>query len=175
MSAHHTSASSVGQRANNEDAYFATPGLYAVADGMGGHAAGEVASRIATEQFREWSGSIARFSADGMAEQVIRTCFNACNNRLLDYMRDRPETSGMGTTLTAFAINGAVATIGHVGDSRCYLVRAGRCEQITRDPNTYPLPKIITEKFTSIFDWQYTDSKILDYQSFPGIKFNIAI
>lgn len=52
---------------------------------------------------------------------------------------------------------------------------AGLKEQLTRDPSLYPLPQIITKNFTSIFDWQYTDSEIVGYQSYPGIKFEIAV
>ena len=51
----------------------------------------------------------------------------------------------------------------------------GAKEQLTRDPNKYPLPKIITENFTSIFDWKYEDSKIIGYESYPTIKFDIAV
>lgn len=133
MRLYYTSATHAGRRENNEDSCLAILGLYAVADGMGGHAAGEVASRLAVDHLREWSRSIASWSASGQTEPVVRTCFNACNNRLLDYMRDHPETRCMGTTLTALVVQGAVATVAHVGDSRCYHVHAGRCRQLTRD------------------------------------------
>lgn len=66
--------------------------------------------------------------------------------------------------------------VGFLADTHIYMNHlAGAREQLTRDPNTYPLPKIATENFTSIFDWKYTDSKIIDYQSYPGIKFQIAV
>lgn len=128
----HTFASHVGNRENNEDSYLALPGVYAVADGMGGHPAGEVASRIVVEHLR---GNFPVVRGLGASEQVFRTCFDACNRKLLDYMQRHPATHGMGTTLTALVFDGSTVIIGHVGDSRCYRVRAGRCEQITRDHN----------------------------------------
>lgn len=66
--------------------------------------------------------------------------------------------------------------VGFLADTHIYQNHLeGAREQITRDPNTYALPKIVTENFTSIFDWQYTDSRIVGYESHPGIKFQIAI
>ena|SRR3989338_8001763 len=66
--------------------------------------------------------------------------------------------------------------VGFLGDVHIYLNHiAGLQEQLTRDPNKHPLPKIETENFKSIFDWQYTDTKIIGYESYPGIKFEIAV
>ncbi len=66
--------------------------------------------------------------------------------------------------------------VGFLADVHIYINHLdGAREQLTRDPNTYPLPKIITENFTSIFDWQYTDTKIEGYQSFPRIELPIAV
>lgn len=65
---------------------------------------------------------------------------------------------------------------GMLTDTHVYINHIdGLKEQLSRDPNKYPLPKIETKKFTSIFDWEYTDSEIIGYQSHPGIKFNIAV
>jgi len=65
---------------------------------------------------------------------------------------------------------------GFLADTHIYVNHIdGLKEQISRDPNKYPLPKIKTEKFTSIFDWVYTDSEIINYQSYPTIKFDIAV
>lgn len=66
--------------------------------------------------------------------------------------------------------------VGFLGDTHIYLNHLdGLKEQLTRDPNLYPLPQIKTDNFTNIFDWQYTDTELIGYQSHPGIKFNIAI
>lgn len=66
--------------------------------------------------------------------------------------------------------------VGFLGDTHIYSNHIeGIKEQLTRDPNTYSLPKIITENFTSIFDWKYTDSKVENYESYPRIKFPIAV
>ncbi len=65
---------------------------------------------------------------------------------------------------------------GFLADTHIYKNHeAGMREQLSRDPNKYPLPKIQTKNFKSIFDWQYTDSEIIDYESFAGIKFDIAV
>jgi len=66
--------------------------------------------------------------------------------------------------------------VGFLGDTHIYLNHIdGLKEQITRDPNKYPLPKIKTENFTSIFDWQYSDTKLIDYQSYPKISYEISV
>ena len=66
--------------------------------------------------------------------------------------------------------------VGFLGDTHIYLNHIdGAKEQLSRDPNKYPLPKLATENFKSIFDWAYTDSQIAGYESYPGIKFQIAV
>ena len=66
--------------------------------------------------------------------------------------------------------------VGFLADTHIYSNHLeGAHEQVLRDPNKYSLPQIITEKFNSIFDWQYADSKITNYESYPSIKFDIAI
>ena len=66
--------------------------------------------------------------------------------------------------------------VGFLADVHIYTNHLdGVKEQLTRDPNLYPLPQIKTDKFTTIFDWQYTDTVLENYQSFPGIKFEIAV
>lgn len=115
-------------RENNEDAYLCNDalGLYAVADGMGGHAAGEVASGIAISRLSEFS----RFAEPGPVN--LRSAF-ASVNRMITERACGPH-AGMGTTLTALLIReGFPAYIGHVGDSRCYLVRDGVGRQLTQD------------------------------------------
>ena len=66
--------------------------------------------------------------------------------------------------------------VGFLADTHIYINHVdGAKEQLSRDPNTYPLPQIQTDNFTSIFDWKCEDSKILNYQSYPSIKFDIAV
>lgn len=120
-------------RDHNEDALWPRPPdgqagrgeaaddfLTAVADGMGGHVAGEVASKVAID---------AAVATDGDA--VARVL--AANAAVLDTARDRPQLSGMGTTLTLAIFSGDTVEIGHIGDSRAYRYRDGTLEQLTRD------------------------------------------
>ena len=132
------------KRSSNQDSFCAlvgpdapsgTDALLAVADGMGGHAAGEVASEMAIR------GLIARLSRDnhtcgardGPVSRLKRV-FRELNTEI-HTAAALPETRGMGTTLTAVVITGNTLVIGHVGDSRAYLLRGGRIEQLTQDHN----------------------------------------
>jgi protein phosphatase len=122
-------------RANNEDAALesAESGLFAVADGMGGHAAGEVASHIAVEALRSEAGNGA--SSDNPAELLVRA-FTTANLEIRRRGRSEPDKHGMGTTLTVLRFVPGTADrgiIAHVGDSRAYRLRSGRIEQLTRD------------------------------------------
>jgi serine/threonine protein phosphatase PrpC len=102
------------------------PPLFAIADGMGGAQAGEVASRLATAALTE-SGS----EADG--EQRIVDLIQEANRRVYDRSSTDPNTSGMGTTITVALVENAEVAFGHVGDSRAYLIREARMEQLTED------------------------------------------
>jgi serine/threonine protein phosphatase PrpC len=116
------------KRRRNEDSYVIEPPLFAVADGMGGAQAGEVASRLAAAAFREFRG------ADdlGPEERLVATIQEA-NRRIYERALDDAEVSGMGTTITAALVGDAGLAIGHVGDSRAYRLRGGRFEQLTDD------------------------------------------
>lgn len=102
--------------------------LFVVADGMGGHAAGEVASRIAVETV------LSSWSAGGTAptHQRLRSAVRAANVAVFDAGQDN-ERKGMGSTLTALALAGTEVAIAHAGDSRAYLVRGGQASQLTAD------------------------------------------
>ena len=118
-------ASDIGQvREGNEDSYLVIAPLYAVADGMGGHRGGEVASNLALETvqtlFEQGSGTLAQ-----QVEQANRAVFDRSQ-------KDR-SVSGMGTTLTAALIDGGRVHLAHVGDSRAYLFRAGELSLLTED------------------------------------------
>ena len=118
-------ATDIGQvREGNEDSYLIVEPLYAVADGMGGHRGGEVASSLALEtvhgMFERREGSLA--------EQVAEA-----NRAVFDRSQNDRKVSGMGTTLTAAQIDGNRVHLVHVGDSRAYLLHAGQLMQITED------------------------------------------
>ena len=125
-------ATDVGRRRpRNEDAYLLLPeaGLFAVADGMGGHAAGDVASAMAIAAVAAFAGDAA-VNASGLAE-MVRTANRSIHNR----SAAEPEKAGMGTTLTVLALAKGDNTflLAHVGDSRAYLLRDGQLRQLTRD------------------------------------------
>ena len=118
-------ATHVGQvRSGNEDAYLLEPPLFAVADGMGGHRGGEVASQLALTTIAE----SFRRGAVPFAEQV-----QAANRAVFERSGADRAVAGMGTTLTAAVIQGDLAHLVHVGDSRAYLLRAGSLRQLTDD------------------------------------------
>ncbi|MGH3037727.1 MAG: Stp1/IreP family PP2C-type Ser/Thr phosphatase [Gaiellaceae bacterium] len=115
-------------RRRNEDAFVLDPPLFAVADGMGGAQAGEVASRLAAAAFREYR------EADELApEERVQAIIKEANRRIYDRARRDSEVSGMGTTVTAALLGDGRVVIGHVGDSRAYRIRDGRLEQLTED------------------------------------------
>ena len=133
---HATSAASthVGQvRDGNEDNYVTIEGLYFVADGMGGHSAGEVASEIAVRILQEvYTDPKVRVSSPGLLADAISTANTAI---FMEAMHDSSKT-GMGTTLTGLAVTNATdnqIVVANVGDSRTYLWRHGELRQVTKD------------------------------------------
>jgi PPM family protein phosphatase len=115
------------QRSANEDSFVESPPYFAVADGMGGAKAGEVASQIAVEAFDDAGGGPSE------AEGQLRDIAQSANRRIYDLAQAEESRRGMGTTLTAALVGPDGVSLGHVGDSRCYLLRDGELEQITRD------------------------------------------
>jgi PPM family protein phosphatase len=121
-------ASDTGKkRRRNEDSYVVAPPLFAVADGMGGAQAGEVASKLAAAALEDTD------SGSSSGQERVVSLIQEANRRVYARANADPATSGMGTTMTVALVEGQVVTIGHVGDSRAYLVRAGRLEQLTED------------------------------------------
>jgi PPM family protein phosphatase len=121
-------ASDTGRRRRrNEDNYVAAPPLFAVADGMGGAQAGEVASQLAASAL-EGGSSDEREGTDR-----IDALIQEANRRIFDRASTDPTASGMGTTMTVALVDGMTVAIGHVGDSRAYLVRGEQMEQLTDD------------------------------------------
>jgi PPM family protein phosphatase len=116
------------RRLRNEDAFICEPPLFAVADGMGGARAGEIAAGLAAAALEE-AGSETR-GAEGVAALIVEA-----NRRIWERSLSDPDTAGMGTTVTAALVDAAAGTvaIGHVGDSRAYLLRRGTIEQLTTD------------------------------------------
>ena len=116
------------RRLRNEDAFICEPPLFAVADGMGGARAGEVAAGLAAAALEE-AGTETR-GAEGVAALIVEA-----NRRIWERALNDPLTAGMGTTITAALVDHSSGTvaIGHVGDSRAYLLRAGTLEQLTTD------------------------------------------
>jgi PPM family protein phosphatase len=115
------------QRNANEDAYFARGPLFAVADGMGGAQAGEVASRLATESFEP----VQR--GEESPEAYLRAIARAANARIHRLAQADSSRSGMGTTLTAALVEDDEVSFAHVGDSRAYLFRDGELKLLTSD------------------------------------------
>ncbi|HVD42368.1 MAG TPA: Stp1/IreP family PP2C-type Ser/Thr phosphatase [Gaiellaceae bacterium] len=113
-------------RRHNEDSYVIEPPLFAIADGMGGAQAGEVASGLATAALKEGQ-------ADAAGEQRIADLIQEANRRVYDRSSSDPNTSGMGTTITVALVEDDHVAFGHVGDSRAYLIRDASMEQLTED------------------------------------------
>ena len=136
----------VGRRRKvNEDSFLVSPetSLYAVCDGMGGHNAGEVASRMAIETI---SAFITRSAVEkeitwpwGLDANLsfdanrLKTAIRLANARVFQAADNREELTGMGTTVVTALVSGDTMTVGSAGDSRCYVVRGGELKQLTRD------------------------------------------
>ncbi|MCO7221099.1 PP2C family serine/threonine-protein phosphatase [Klenkia sp. PcliD-1-E] len=116
-------------RGSNQDSVYAGPRLLAVADGMGGHAAGDVASKVVI-------AALEHLDDDAPSGDMLSSLRNAVfdgSEHLREVIRESPELEGMGTTLTAVLFAGGRLALCHVGDSRAYLVRDGQLNQITHD------------------------------------------
>lgn len=120
-----------GRRSTNEDSWLvdATQGLLVVADGMGGHSAGEVASALAVSTIQQF----LRESRSGPDQAVLASAVQAANARILTAAAADANHAGMGTTVVAVLLSGATAVYANVGDSRLYLWRNRRLSQLTRD------------------------------------------
>jgi PPM family protein phosphatase len=121
-------ASDTGRRRRrNEDNYVVAPPLFAVADGMGGAQAGEVASQLAASALEADDSDVLE------GTKRIDALIQEANRRIYDRASTDPTASGMGTTMTVALVEGMTVAIGHVGDSRAYLVRDEHMEQLTED------------------------------------------
>ncbi len=116
-------------RGNNQDSVYAGPRLLAVADGMGGHAAGDVASKVVIAALEHLDDD----APSGDMLQALREAVFDGSEHLREVIRESPQLEGMGTTLTAVLFAGGRIALCHVGDSRAYLLRDGVLTQITHD------------------------------------------
>lgn len=134
------------RRSSNEDSYCTRPdiGLYIVADGMGGHVAGEVASRVAVEAIQAFIQETAGADKNrtwpfpfepalSLEANRLKAAFRLANRRIGSTIADSEDLRGMATTASALLVGTDVSCVGHVGDSRVYVVRGNRLEQITHD------------------------------------------
>jgi protein phosphatase len=134
------------RRTSNEDSYAARQdvGLFVVADGMGGHVAGEVASRVAVEAIEAFIEETAGadknrtwpFPFDpslSLEANRLKAAFRLANRRIASAIADSQDLRGMATTASAVLMGAESASVGHVGDSRVYVLRQGRLAQITHD------------------------------------------
>ena len=138
--------SDVGRkRKGNEDSLFVNPEqhLFVVADGMGGHAAGEIASKVAVDAINEFvcltGGDEEITWPFGLDENIsydgnrLKTAIRYANRKVLEATKEKSEYEGMATTVAAVLVDGDAANLGHVGDSRVYLMRDGEITQLTSD------------------------------------------
>src|SRR3954470_23209162 len=127
ISAHAAATHAGRKRRHNEDAYVERPPLFAIADGMGGARAGEVASRLAAAALED-DGAVAAEPETRVVELI-----QEANRRVFARANEDASASGMGTTMTVAIAGDEAVTIGHVGDSRAYRLRGGDLEQLTDD------------------------------------------
>lgn len=118
-------------RTSNQDSGYAGTALFVVADGMGGHAGGDVASAIAVRRIAETDRF--DFASANEAEFALQSAMIAANQEISEAVVDRPELTGMGTTVSALVRVGDAVATAHIGDSRIYLLRDDELSQITND------------------------------------------
>jgi protein phosphatase len=134
------------RRTSNEDSHCERPeiGLFVVADGMGGHVAGEVASRVAVEAIQAFIAETATADRNrtwpfpfepslSLEANRLKAAFRLANRRIASAIADSSDLRGMATTASALLAGAATACVAHVGDSRVYVLRNGQLEQITHD------------------------------------------
>jgi len=120
-------------RSNNQDAYYIDPEgrFFIVADGMGGHAGGEEASRIATQEIT--ANLLANWESSKSTQEALEQALLAANEAILQDQQKHPERADMGTTVVAVVFRSEQPWVAHVGDSRIYRLRQTQLEQVTED------------------------------------------
>ncbi|MGE4578755.1 MAG: Stp1/IreP family PP2C-type Ser/Thr phosphatase [Desulfuromonadales bacterium] len=167
-------------RENNEDSFTLCPdqGLFVVADGMGGYAAGEVASSLAVREVRQFVEGLARDRAlaDGSADEVLRQALLAADEAVSREARDNPGWRGMGCTLVVAWIQGERLTVAHVGDSRLYRIRGGNIEPLTEDHtlvHEQVLQGLISPADATLSPHRHVLTRALG--SFPNTEVSVAL
>jgi PPM family protein phosphatase len=148
-----SSASDAGVgRTHNEDALLSRPdlGLFAIADGMGGFNAGEVASRLVIETLERRLASMSNDLDRKSLEALVISVVNEANAAVLRTSARRPECLGMGTTLTMLWLTPVGALLAHVGDSRLYQFKNGQAQQLSRDHLMEFIPEVLRERLNEI-------------------------
>ena len=164
------------KRTHNEDSFYISNEyqIYLVADGMGGHAAGEVASKTAIEYIVDFIVK-SKFDSDitwpfgveqslSKIENKILTGFKLANKVIYDLSSDHSDYTGMGTTMVGLFVNNDIATVAHVGDSRSYLIRNDNFIQLTTDHswvNEQLKKNIITEEEAKNHKWKNVITRAL--------------
>ena len=121
-------------RSGNEDSAFVSGRLVAVADGMGGHAGGEIASKIAIRTLQSLTPLLTDVTLDpDSTEDLLLNSLHTIDSEIGEYVGEAIEVRGMGTTLTAILLHNDCVALLHVGDSRCYRLRANTFEQLSND------------------------------------------
>ena len=168
------------RRRRNEDAWVCHPPLFAVADGMGGARGGEIASRVAATALGE--------DVDGSGEARVVALIQEANRQVYERAREDSDASGMGTTITVALFEDGIVSIGHVGDSRAYLIRDRTVDQLTEDHSlvaelvrtgrlspeeaeTHPQRSVITRALGTDPD---VDVDVFSVQAKPGDLFLIC-
>ena len=142
-----TAASHVGRiRLSNQDSGYAGTHLFMVADGMGGHAGGDVASSLATQAITAVADE--RFESIALAQETLVNAVKNSAQELSDAVRDHPDLQGMGTTVSAMIRHDDKVVVAHIGDSRIYLFRDSKLEQITTD-HTFVQKLVETGRITA--------------------------
>lgn len=166
------------RRASNEDSYCARPdiGLFVVADGMGGHVAGEVASRLAVDAIEATivSGECCDTSTRqlSLAEQRLQAAFQHASRSIVSETSQHPRLRGMATTASALLVSDDGWAIGHVGDSRVYLWRDGVLQQLTRDHSWVAEQVqlgVLTEEDARQHPWRNVVTRALSAAEVPAV------
>jgi protein phosphatase len=198
---HASGSSDIGcKRAANEDRILVEPDrlIFVVADGMGGERCGARAAELATLSLNEYfrvpaTRSDARSAADQNSglepcQTRMAMAIRFANERIFRESAMSPECAGMGCTISAVAINGNIATIGNVGDSRVYLHRTGQLVQLTRDDSvlakllasgaitpreapSHPMRNVLTQ---SVGSHENVDVQVMDFGLLPGDRLLVS-
>lgn len=153
----------LGSKSRNEDSAYAGPELLVLCDGMGGHAAGDVASSLVVGELVHLDGE--SHGADD-ALDILEHALEEANHRLADVMEVYPDSDGMGTTCIAMLRTDSKLAVANIGDSRAYLLRGGRLTQITKDHSF--VQKLLDEGRISPDEAQHHPQRSLVTRVFTG-------